>query len=129
MSSSTFAACINNVIPLDSLMIYLITLNVCGFISNIDYINYLVRHHNELPLILCISEHWLHTYDSHSISLVTGPFHSVVESAVEKDVYVPRLTRGKSGVAILWSSILSSYISEVSLPRSDRIVGIRIRAL
>lgn len=75
-----------------------------GFKSNIDYINFLFSNFN-FPIILCMSEHWLHRFEHHLFSTVE---YVVAESPVEEDVFMPRLMRGRSGVAILWSPSIDS---------------------
>ena len=104
-------------------------LNIRGFKANIDYVNHIFNS-SSLPLILCVSEHWLHTFDHHLLSTIERAIDFTVESVSEtEDTYVPNLRRGRSGVAILWSANLSPIISVISQPRSDRLVGIRLKAL
>ena len=109
----------------DFARIQLISINVRGFKANFDYINYLFTY-SSLPVILCISEHWLYSFDFYLFNTISGSPGVAAESLVD-DVYLPRLLRGRSGVAIFWSPSLDPLISVVSHPRSDRIIGIKLK--
>ena len=113
--------------PPNSLLITLLSFNTRGLKANIDYINYITNNFDS-PLICCLSEHWLHHFDLNFLCNIAGSPKFTAESVVEQDVYVPNLLRGKSGVAILWSTSLDQYISPIPHPRSDRIIGICFKA-
>lgn len=112
---------------ISDLLFTIISINVRGIKSNIDYVTYLITQYKS-PLIVCLSEHWLHRYDSNYLSKINGSFGYVAESIVEEDTYIPRLIRGRSGVAILWSPDINHLISSISHPRNNRLVGIRIKS-
>ena len=106
-------------------LIHLIAINVRGIKSNIDFLLYLINQYSS-PLILCISEHWLHSYEASYLSKAFPKFKFLIETIHEEHCFAPRLVRGRSGVAILWDSCLDPIISPVLSPRNDRVVGIRI---
>ena len=103
----------------------MISFNTRGLKSNIDYVRDLCHNNNNFPLVLCLSEHWLHSYDLHVLSTISDSFQFNAKS--EDDVYIPRLIRGKGGVAILWSKILDPFVTVISQPCNDQIIGIRLR--
>ena len=57
----------------DLAVIDLITFNVHGLKSNLDYVKQLLRSFRG-PLIMCISEHWLFKYDCHSVFTLFSKF-------------------------------------------------------
>ena len=119
--------CVLNISTLpDSVIVNLLSFNVRGFKSNVDYIKRLISiYNNSHPLVLCISEHWLYSYDSVLLKEFTG-FKYVLNSVKDDPLYLPKSIRGKGGVALLWSDALSDHVSHFSFPSDDRIVGIRI---
>ena len=62
-----------------SLLICIVAINVRGIKSNIDYIHYLISHYTH-PLIMCISEHWLHSYDLSYLFSAVPELKGVVEA-------------------------------------------------
>ena len=91
-----------------------------------DYFHHLLSVFGKShPLIVCLSEHWLHSFDSNFFK-VFSDFECIINSVKDDPFFMPKSIRGKGGVALLWSKSLSRYISRVSFPCDDRIVGIRI---
>ncbi len=76
--------------------------------------------------MFCISEHWLYSYDSILFKEFLA-FDYSVQSVIDDPVYVPKTIRGKGGVALMWSKSISSYVSSLTVPGSERITGIRIQ--
>ena len=108
----------------DSKLITLISYNVRGIKSNSEYVCYLLSSY--CPLILCFSEHWLHSFEVSIVSDLFGNFNFVVATIEEPHALVPKHIRGRSGVAIVWSPVLNDHISPILSPKNDRIVGIRV---
>ena len=108
-----------------SVLLCIITLNVRGIKCNIDYLRYLISH-SDFPLIICICEHWLHSYEISFLSNALPGLKSTIEVIQEDHCFAPKLVRGRSGVAVIWDPCLDQIISPVQALRNDRIVGIRI---
>lgn len=45
------------------------------------------------------------------------------------DVCAPRIRRGHGGVAVLWPKSLSPWVSVVTSPSTDRILGIQLHTV
>ena len=78
--------------------------------------------------VICLSEHWLHSFECDFLSSVSRQYNFSVECVpdYEDAVYCyPQILRGHGGSAILWHRDLNDFISIVQSPQSDRIVGIR----
>ena len=108
----------------DSLLINLLSLNVRGLKANSDYVRLLLSDY--CPVILCICEHWLHSFESSLVPDLIGDYQFVIATVEEPHAYIPRFIRGRSGVAILWSPELNDLIFPITSPRNDRLLGIRI---
>ncbi len=73
-----------------------------------------------------VNTSWLHSYDLRLLDQLNG-FNFVAETINEDDLFVPNLIRGRSGVALYWSQSINDFISPITFPRSDRLLGVRIR--
>lgn len=105
----------------------LICFNLRSIKPNIPYLKFLC---NKYKAILCLSEHWLHTFQSSVLSTIHNEYQYTVECVpdCEHAVYCfPRLLRGHGGVAILWHNSLRHVVSPVNNPRNDRLVGLRLK--
>ena len=97
--------------------------NATGIMSSASYISSLLdkrRIH-----ILGLSEHWLFNHNLHFLDSINSNY--VGFGIADNDLLLNSNRRvGKGGVAILWRSSLSNYISPLDID-SDRICGVKYR--
>ena len=80
---------------LSYISISLITYNVRGIKNSFDYINQLLKFFSP-NIILCVNEHWLHTYDLGIFDKLFPNFQSTAAECAHdsKGSAVPRLREG-----------------------------------
>ena len=94
--------------------------------------NYMCVHSlcDSQPLIGCINEHWLHSFDQNFLASIHSDYHFVSSSVpnTETSSYMFSSTiRGHGGVASLWHKSFDNFVVPIRSPRSDRLIGVRIR--
>lgn len=78
-----------------------------------------------------LSEHWLHSYESHQLHNFHSDFKFVSAStpAEEESLFCrPRYLRGSGGVAIAWRKYLDKFIRKLDTSASHRVVGIQLQS-
>ena len=112
-SATTIYSNSNDVI--DATLITVISFNIRGLKHNLPYMDYLLQLNTSHPKIICLCEHWLHTYDEHLLSTAFPNYSYIVESTHDLEgMFQPRIARGLGGIAILWDKHIDSYVSIIS---------------
>lgn len=102
-------------------------LNTRGIKTNKDYTTKLL-HDLE---ILALSEHWLHSFDLHTLGSIHKDFNYFASSPPPKEdtlACTPRLIRGSGGVALLWHRSLDNVIKKLPDLSNDRCVTIQLQS-
>ena len=121
-TNSGKAVCDSNVF----LHLDLICFNLRGILPNRAYLHHLCSNYKA---IICLSEHWLHSFQSNIISNIHPDYLYDIEcvpDCEDRNFCFPRNLRGHGGVAILWHRSLNHVVKPVHFPRSERILGIRL---
>ena len=103
-----------------------ICLNLRSIKSNFPYLKFLCTKYRA---VICLSEYWLHTYESDFLSVLSPDYNYIVEctrDCEDPNFCFPCILRGHGDTALLWHRVFSKLVSPVSIPRNDHIVGIRI---
>ena len=109
--------------PLMAEQLCIASWNATGIMSSTSYISSLLdKKHIH---ILGISEHWLFNHNLHFLDSINSNY--VGFNIADNDLLLnSNRGVGKGGVAILWRSSLSNYISPLDID-SDRICGVKYR--
>ena len=109
--------------PLMAEQLCIASWNATGIMSSASYISSLLdKKHIH---ILGLSEHWLFNHNLHFLDSINSKY--VGFGIADNDLLLNSNRRvGKGGVAILWRSSLSNYISPLDID-SDRICGVKYR--
>ena len=93
--------------------------------------NYMCVHSlcDSQPLIGCINEHWLHSFDQNFLASIHSDYFvsSSVPNTETSSYMFSSTIRGHGGVAILWHKSFDNFVVPIRSPRSDRLIGVRIR--
>jgi hypothetical protein len=90
----------------------LVTLNIEGLKSNVQYLKCLIDEKS--PHMICLQETWLYAFENKIISEICPEYDFIAKSVDDEDPLPPhKLPRGYGGVAILWKKSLSESSPQI----------------